>query len=147
MPIPTLTKSAKTDGIQTYANVRRLPPELQEEELVYLDFRDAYLNMLAIREQLEERLAQEKRSGDYQAVEEVGKRLHRINSELQDMRKKAADAGERSYAEAFMACANIMLPPPLKKAIDEAAASLIGRGMHELSNKNHGKRKRKRGKK
>lgn len=132
MPFVSRTRGSKVMGFQTYARAIRLPEELKGVELDYLSGRDWYMNQLSVKAQVDEELAQAKRAGDADRVEELGNRLNAIQSTLFDVRDRVRVAGERSWAEAFFIAAQTMLSPEAMRALSIEADGIIGRPRHEL---------------
>lgn len=133
MPFVSRTKGSKEMGIQTYARVVKLMPEVRDGELEYLSVRDWYMNTLAIKAQYEEALAQAKAANDDKLATEMGGKIHGVDGTLVDLRDRVRRAGEGSWAEAFYLCARTMLPKETMSALENEATHILGRPRHELS--------------
>lgn len=132
MPFLALNRGSKQFGIQTYQRAMKLAPPLKDPELAYLDMRDWYVNQLGLIAQLRERLEQAKAEGDLPAVKQVGGRISSEEGKLRDVKDRARQIGERSWAEAFLLAAETMLPKESLMAISQQADQLLGRMRHEL---------------
>jgi hypothetical protein len=132
MPFLALNRGSKQFGIQTYARAVKLAPPLKDPELEYLNMRDWYVNQIGLIAQLSERLQQAKAEGDMPTIKQLGGRLHTEEGKLVDVRRRARDIGERSWAEAFLLAATTMLPKESMSAIGQQADQLLGRQRHEL---------------
>lgn len=133
MPFLALTKGAKIRGIQTHARAIKLPEPLRGVELDYLSQRQWYVEQLNMLAQLGERLSQAKACNDNAEISVVGNRINGVNSQLRDVKDRVRIAGERSWAEAYLLAASLMLPEDVHRAISEEADRILGRPRHELA--------------
>jgi hypothetical protein len=133
MPFLRLTRGSKQRGIQTFARVQRLMPEIRESEIEYLNMRDWYVQELAVLAQFEERLEQAQNEGLTHEIGAIRNKIHGVQSRLIDMKERVRLAGERSFAEAYYLCADAMLNKEARVAIEMAAEEILGRPRHELA--------------
>jgi hypothetical protein len=133
MPFFGLTKRSKQIGIQTHAKAIKLPEPLREAELEYLSVRDHYMQIVGLKAQYEEALAQAKAEGRKADADMFGKKIYGITSSLTDRRQRVKSIGEKSYAEAFHLAATMMLPKEIQMALETEAEKLLGRPRHELA--------------
>lgn len=140
MAVLSVTKGTRQRGLQTYANVQRLLPELRDAELQYLDVRDWYINEVARKAQYDEALAQAKAAGDAGAIKEFANKVHGIQCNLEEARQRVKAAGEMSYAAAFLFVARKMLGNNARRAVEEATERMLGRGPQELARNDSSRR-------
>lgn len=109
------SKQTRKVGMQTYRNVKdNVPPEFRENELQYIDLRDAYSELVSHIKQFEEMRRQSLADGDVENVKHAASRIDSIRGEMRHRRDFIIEAGNRSYAEVFYYVAQKLLNQPTR---------------------------------
>lgn len=145
MSLTAVTKDVREFGLQTHSRAMRMPPQLRDAELEYLDIRDWFSFELSRLAQFQEALEQAKTDGNDADADMFSKKIHGIQAGLVDARERVRTAAMRSYAETVVFVAKRMLPKEVWLAIEDEVRRLIGRGPVEIrGSRDEAKRRRNR---